>query len=122
VAPRVAIGLTWIGIVVVTIGAAFATRSRFAEVNGLGGFFIVVGCSFVALVSTFLVRRPMVLILVGTVAAAAGLVSAWSVLHDESSTAALGVFAPPLLSGVVAAIGIGIGALAGAWRTDTTTP
>ena len=51
---------------------------------------------------------------------------AWYVLHDESSTAALGVIAPAITSGVVTFVGIAVDVLVSPRRTrspeETRTP
>ncbi len=108
---RLVIGAIWVGAVLATVATGFATRSQFAEVNPIGGAFIVVGCAVVVAVTVGLVRSPLVLLVTAVVAGVWASIFAWGVVHDESSTAALGVIGPPMLSAVVATVGIGISAL-----------
>jgi hypothetical protein len=106
VGQRLTIGVIWVAAVLVTVLTAFATRSRFADVNPVGGGFIVVGCAVVAALTVGLIRSPLVLGATAIVAAALASAVAWGVLHDESSTAALGVIVPPMLTAFVAFVGV----------------
>jgi hypothetical protein len=106
VTERLTIGAIWVAAVLVTVLTAFVTRSRFADVNRLGGGFIVVGCAVVASVTVGLIRSPFVLRVTAIVAAMSASIVAWDVLHDESSTAALGVIMPPMLTAFVALVGV----------------
>jgi len=107
---RRAIVALWICIVAATVVSPYATRSTFAEVDALGGVVIVIGCAAVALVTLPLVRRLVVLALTAGVAAILTSTIAWAVLHDESSTAAIGVLMPPFVSAGIAIIGIAVNA------------
>jgi hypothetical protein len=106
VSKPLTIGIIWVAAVLVTVLTAFASRSRFADVNPVGGAFIVVGCAVVAALSVGLIRSPVVLGVTAIVAAVLGSAVAWEVLHDESSTAALGVIVPPMLTAFVAFVGV----------------
>jgi hypothetical protein len=119
VRARLIVGGLWLTTIVVTVVAAYGTRSTFAEVNGLGGVLIVGSCCFVVVVTSALIRSALVLGAAGLVAACIGSMVAWNVLHDQSSTAALGVIAPAVASGLVAFVGIGVDAIANARRTHS---
>jgi hypothetical protein len=106
VSKRLTIGIVWVAAVLVTVLTAFATRSRFADVKPVGGVFIVFGCAVVAAISVALIRSPVVLGATAVVAAALASRVAWGVLHEESSTAALGVMVPPMLTAFVAFVGV----------------
>jgi hypothetical protein len=106
VSQRLAIGVIWVATVLITVVTAFATRSGFADVNPAGGAFIVVGCAVVAALSIGLIRSPLVLGVTAIVAAVLACAVAWGVLHDDSSTAAIGVIVPPMLTAFVAFVGV----------------
>jgi hypothetical protein len=106
VRQRLAIGVIWVATVFITVVTGFATGSRFADVNPAGGVFIVVGCALVAALSIGLIRSPLVLGVTAIVAAVLACAVAWAVLHDESSTAALGVIVPPMLTSFVAFVDV----------------
>jgi len=108
---RVTIGAIWLAAIVATIVTAFATRSSFAEVNPFGGVFIVVGCAIGIGVAVVLIRSPIVLAVTAVAGAFFASQVAWTVLHDESSTAALGVIVPPFVNGIAALVGAGLGAV-----------
>jgi hypothetical protein len=109
-AVRVTIGAVWLFAVAAIVTIAFATRSSFAEVNPLGGVFIVVGCAVGIGIGVALIRSPVVLAITALVGAFFASQIAWGVLHDEHSTAAIGVIVPPFVNGVVAFVGAGLGA------------
>ncbi|MDQ1477759.1 MAG: hypothetical protein QOE62_2988 [Actinomycetota bacterium] len=121
-AGRLIIGVIWVTAVLVTVLTAYVTRSHFADVNPVGGVFIVVGCAVVASVSVGLIRSPLVLGVTAIVAAVWASIVAWGVLHDESSTAALGVIAPPMFSAFVGLLGIGVSSLARTSRGASSRP
>jgi hypothetical protein len=116
----------WFAALTTTVVTAYVTRSTFADVNGLGGVFIVGSCLLVIGVASGLFRSAFLLGLTALAAGFLGAMVAWNVLHDESSTAALGVIAPAITSGVVAFVGIAIDVLVTARRThspeESSTP
>ena len=105
VRARLLVAVLWIATIAATVLVAFTTRSEFAEVNPGGGTFIVVSCGAIAGVSAWRIRDMRVLWVTAAIAAIIASFVAWSVLRDESSTAAIGVLGPPFLSGCVAFIG-----------------
>lgn len=105
---RLVIVAAWIVTVTVTVLIAFATRSHFAEVNAIGGVFIVAGCAAVAGLSAALMRPVVIFGAVAAIGTTVGSLLAWNVLHDESSTAAIGVITPPMIDAFVAFVGLGI--------------
>jgi hypothetical protein len=108
---RLVIVAAWIVTVTVTVLIAFATRSHFAEVNPIGGVFIVAGCAAVAGILAALMRPVVIFGAVAAIATTVGSLLAWNVLHDESSTAAIGVIGPPLIDAFIAFVGLGIAAV-----------
>ena len=123
---RIIIGGLWLATLIVTVATAYVTRSTFAEMNGFGGVFIVGSCALVIAVTCGLLRSPVVLGVTAVVAGPLGSMVAWNVLHDESSTAALGVLAPAMASGLAALVGVGVDVFVSTRRTrspeDTPTP
>jgi hypothetical protein len=110
-AARATIGALWLAAVAAIVVIAFTTRSSFAEVNPLGGVFIVVGCAVGVGIAVALIRSPVVLAITAAAGALFASQVAWSILHDEHSTAAVGVIAPPFMNGIVAVLGVGLGAV-----------
>jgi hypothetical protein len=116
---RIIIGGLWFATLNVMVLTAYLTRSSFADVKGLGGVFIVGSCVLVIAVTCGLLRSAFVLGLTACAAGFLGSMVAWNVLHDESSTAALGVIAPAIVSGLVAFVGIALDVLVSAKRTHS---
>lgn len=115
---RIVIVAAWIGTVALTVLIAFATRSHAADVNPLGGLFIIAGCAVVAGVCAALMRPVVIFGAVAAIATTVGALLAWNVLHDESSTAAIGVVSPPVIDALIAFVGLRITATND--RTPTT--
>ncbi len=105
---RLVIVAAWIGTVTLTVLVAFATRSAAADVNPVGGVFIIVGCAVVAGVCAALMRPVVIFGAVAAIGTTVGALLAWNVLHDESSTAAIGVISPPVIDALVAFVGLRI--------------
>jgi hypothetical protein len=109
-AARATIGTIWLAAVAAIVAIAFATRSSSAEVNPLGGVFIVVGCAVGNGLAVALIRSRVVLAITAVAGAFFASQIAWGVLHNDHSTAAVGVIAPPFVNGVVAVVGVALGA------------
>jgi hypothetical protein len=109
-AARLIIATIWLAVVTAIVVTAFATRSSFAEVNPLGGVFIVVGCAIGIGIAVALIESPLRLAIAAVAGALFASQVAWGVLHDEHSTAAIGVIVPPFVNGIVAVLGAGIDA------------
>ncbi len=105
---RLMIVAAWIGTVTLTVLIAFATRSQSADVSPLGGVFIIAGCALVAGLCAALMRPVVIFCAVAAIATTVGALLAWNVLHDESSTAGIGVISPPMIDALVAFVGLRI--------------
>lgn len=107
-----ALNASWLAALVVVVGIAMATRSDFAGTNGSAGPTIVGLTVPAILLATWRLREPLIASLTVLAAATVSCVVAWSVLHDESSTAAIGVPAPGIYAAFLVVIGVAIHARA----------
>jgi hypothetical protein len=101
----------WICTVASTVLCEYVTRSTNAQVNAFGGALIVVTCTAAALIACASVRLFTALVITASLAAILASTIAWAVLHDASSTAALGVISPGIVSAVVTIAGVALSTL-----------
>jgi hypothetical protein len=110
---RLVLALVWVGAIGVASVAALWHRPPFAEVQADASILLVLfGVPPVAL-ALVVVRTPMTLVAVALASGAWSAANSWITMRDTHSTAALGVFATPVIALVIVGIGCGVDL---AWR------
>jgi hypothetical protein len=104
----IALGLGWLAALTGLVVVANATRSAFAGTNSGAAPTIVALTAPAILLAAWRLHDPLIAWLTIVAAATVSCVLAWNVLHDEHSTAAIGIPYPAVCAGFVVLVGIAI--------------
>jgi hypothetical protein len=104
----VGLGLAWFAALTVAAGVANTTRSDFAGTNDSAAPTIVALTTPAILLAVWRLRDPLIAAITMAAAGTVSCLLAWNVLHDEHSTAAIGIPYVPVCAGFLVLVGIAI--------------